>query len=217
MRKILLLICILGLSCAAFARIDESSWTALNGLQPGQNIQVVDSSSKKHSGIFMRISDTAISLQVASGEEAIQKDDVRTVKLIANKRRARNTLIGGAVGGGIGAGIGAISGEASDKGCANQPFCLDFFGKGGIRSDRFGGRLRRRCGRRRRRWRLSAFSHRYLQSEIALTNLALIAGCSLEEISNEYLHSSFKSSRASLEKWPLAVITAMLILLCIGC
>ena len=79
----------------------------------------------------MRISDTAISLQVASGEEAIQKEDVRTVKLMANKRRARNTLIGGAVGGGIGAGIGAISGEASNKGCANQPFCLDFIGKGG--------------------------------------------------------------------------------------
>lgn len=131
MRKILLLICILGLSYAASARIDESSWTALNGLQPGQNIQVVDSSSKKHSGIFMRISDTAISLQVASGEEAIQKDDVRTVKLIANKRRARNTLIGGAVGGGIGAGIGAISGAASDKGCSQQTFCIDPLGKGG--------------------------------------------------------------------------------------
>ncbi len=83
----------------------------------------------------MRISDTAISLQVASGEEAIQKDDVRTVKLIANKRRARNTLIGGAVGGGIGAGIGAISGAASDKGCSQPDILPRLFGQRRIRGE----------------------------------------------------------------------------------
>jgi hypothetical protein len=103
----------------------------LNGLQIGQSIQVVDSSSKKHSGTFMSVSDTTISLQVASGELSIQKQDIRSVKLMANKRRARNTLVGGAVGGGIGAGVGAIIGATTHKGCTTGTFCFDILGTGG--------------------------------------------------------------------------------------
>lgn len=79
----------------------------------------------------MSASDSAISLQVASGEQSIQKSDVRTVKLLANKRRARNTLIGGAIGGLIGTGGGAIIGAATHKGCASEAFCLDVVGEGG--------------------------------------------------------------------------------------
>jgi hypothetical protein len=131
MRKIFLSICILVLPCAALAQIDKTSWANLSGLQLGQSIQVVDSSSKKHTGTFMSISETAISLQVASGEQSIQKQDVRTVKLMVNKRRARNTLVGGAVGGGIGAVTGAIIGAATHKGCASEEFCFDFIGEGG--------------------------------------------------------------------------------------
>ena len=131
MRKIFLSICILVLPCAALAQIDKTSWANLSGLQLGQSIQVVDSSSKKHTGTFMSISETAISFRVASGEQSIQQQDVRTVKLMTNKRRARNTLVGGAVGGGVGAGAGAIIGAATHKGCASGAFCLDFIGEGG--------------------------------------------------------------------------------------
>lgn len=131
MRNIFLLVCILVLPCVALAQIDKTSWTNLSGLQPGQNIQVVDSSSKKHTGTFINISETAISLQVASGEQSIQRQDVRIVKLMANKRRARNTLVGGALGGAIGAGTGAIIGAATHKGCTSGTFCLDIIGEGG--------------------------------------------------------------------------------------
>lgn len=79
----------------------------------------------------MSASDTAISLQMASGEQSIQKQDVRTVKLMADRRRGRNALIGGAVGGGVGAGVGAIIGAATHKGCTSQAFCLDIVGTGG--------------------------------------------------------------------------------------
>jgi hypothetical protein len=127
----LLLICVLGISHISLAQTKQASWSLLNGLQVGQSIQVVDSSSKKHSGTFMSVSDTAISLQVASGEQSIQKQDIRSVKLMANKRRARNTLVGGAVGGGIGAGVGAIIGAATHKGCTSGTFCLDIVGTSG--------------------------------------------------------------------------------------
>jgi hypothetical protein len=131
MRKIFFSICILALPCAAIAQIEKTSWMNLSGLQLGQSIQVTDSSSKKHTGTFLSISETAISVRVASGGQSIQKQDVRAVKLMTNKRRARNTLVGGAVGGGIGVVTGAIIGAATHKGCAPGAFCFDVIGEGG--------------------------------------------------------------------------------------
>src|SRR5579862_2443263 len=128
MRNIFFLVCILAIHFVALAEKKQSSWETLSGLQTGQSIQVVDSSSKKHSGTFISASDTVISLRTTIGEQSIQKQDVRLVLLMANKRRARNTLVGGAIGGAVGAGVGAIIGAASHKGCAPGVFCLDVIG-----------------------------------------------------------------------------------------
>lgn len=128
MRKILLSISVLALSCVSLAQSNQTSqtsWAKLSGLRPGEKIQVLDSASKKHSGNFMSVSDTAISLRKASSEESIQRQDVRSVKLMENNHRLRNTLIIGAVGAGVGAGIGA----AAHKGCKSQSFCLDIGGR----------------------------------------------------------------------------------------
>jgi hypothetical protein len=110
MRKGLFLICVLGLSCVAWAQTNRASWANLSVLHAGQKIQIVDMNSKKHSGTFVNVSDTAISYR-AESEQTIQKEDIRSVKLMENKRRLRNTLIGGTVGAGAGAGIGAASWE----------------------------------------------------------------------------------------------------------
>src|ERR1017187_5419709 len=107
MRKILLLICALGITCSSWAQADQASWANLSALQAGQKIQIVDANSKKHSGTFVNVSDTAVSYKETAGEQTVQKQDVRSVKLMENKHRLRNTLIGGAVGAGTGAGIGA--------------------------------------------------------------------------------------------------------------
>ncbi len=131
-RKVLSLICILGIHFAALAQKNQPSWAMLSGLPLGQSIRVVDSSSKKHTGTLINVSETAISLQSATGEQSIQRSDVRSVQIMTNKRRARNTLVGGAVAGGIGAGVGAIIGAATHKGCAPEAFfCLDVIGTGG--------------------------------------------------------------------------------------
>ena len=111
MRKPWFLICILGITCASWAQTDQASWTNLSALQAGQKIQIVDANSKKHSGIFVNVSDTAISYQETTGEKTIQKQDVRSIKLMENKHRLRNTLIVGVVGAGVGAGITAASWE----------------------------------------------------------------------------------------------------------
>jgi hypothetical protein len=110
MRKMLpFLLCVLGLPCALLAQASQSSWSNLQGLQPGLKIQLIEMNSTKHSGTFLAVSDSAIRYQTDSGEQATQKENVRTVKLMENRHRLRNTLIFGGIGAGAGAGIGAAS------------------------------------------------------------------------------------------------------------
>ena len=131
MRKTLLLLCVLGTTVASGAQTDQASWANLSALQAGQKIQVVDMNSKKHSGTFVNVSDTAISYQETGGEQTIQKQDVRSVKLMESKYRVRNTLVGLGVGGGVGAGVGAGIGAATFHSCSSQSFCIQPVGKGG--------------------------------------------------------------------------------------
>jgi hypothetical protein len=124
LRSILFLILFSGIPCALRAQANHASWSDLSGLRPGQRIQVVGVTSKKHSGNFVSISDTAISYRETNGQQSIPKQEVLSVKLMEHKHRLRNTLIVAAVGAGVGAGIGA----ALHKPCPSQSFCLDFDG-----------------------------------------------------------------------------------------
>jgi hypothetical protein len=108
MRKLLFLICVLGISCAARAESKPTSWGNLNTLQADEKIQVVEMNSKKVSGRFSSVSDAAISLQEKAGPQTIQRQEVHSVKLMKHQHRLRNTLIGAAVGAGAGAGIGTV-------------------------------------------------------------------------------------------------------------
>jgi hypothetical protein len=159
MRKIFLLLFVLGLPCVAFAQTDRASWANLSGLQPGQRIQVVGMTSKKHSGNFVSISDTAISYRETNGEQSIPKQEVLSVKLMEHKHRLRNTLIAAGVGAGVGAGIGA----ALNKPCPSQSFCLDIGGAAlpaGVGAVLGGGRRRRRDS--------FTLSQHHLPAELAL-------------------------------------------------
>jgi hypothetical protein len=111
MRKILFLICLVGLPGAMWAQSSRASWTNLGALQAGQPIQIVDMNSQERTGAFLSVSETAIAYRDTAGEQTIQKQDVRIVKLLENRYRLRNSLIGAAAGAGTGAGIGAASWE----------------------------------------------------------------------------------------------------------
>jgi len=130
MRRILFLICILGLPSALQAQTNQA-WANLSALNAGWKIQIVEMNSKKHSGTFVSASDTAISYQGTAGEQILQKQDVRRVILTESKHRLRNTLIGAAVGGGVGAGVGAGIGAATFHSCSSQQLCIQPVGKGG--------------------------------------------------------------------------------------
>ena len=113
MRKFLLLVYLLILPCVLSALTHQPSWTMLSALSPGQNIQVVDTASKKHTGLFSSVSDSALTLTESGGAQTISKQDIRTVKLTKNAHRLRNTLIGAGIGAGAGAAITAAGWESN--------------------------------------------------------------------------------------------------------
>jgi hypothetical protein len=108
MRKLLFLICVLGIPCAGRAQSKSTTWENLITLQADEKIQVVEMNSKKVTGLFSNVSGAAISLLEKAGQQTIQRQDVRSVKLMKHQHRLRNTLIGAAVGAGAGAGIGTV-------------------------------------------------------------------------------------------------------------
>jgi hypothetical protein len=128
MRKLWMLICVLGMPCVASAQNNHAAWENLSALQAGQKIQVVEMNSKKVSGRFVSVSDKAISLEEAAGQQTIQRQDVRSVKLMKREHLVRDALIGA----GVGAGVGAAIGAASYSPCKpSQSFCIDPVGRGG--------------------------------------------------------------------------------------
>lgn len=107
MRKIPILVCMLGAALISAAQANRDSWANLRRLRVDEKIQIVEMNAKKLSGVFVSVSDSAISFKDAGGEQTVQKQDVRRVKRIKANRRLRNTLIGTGVGAGVGAGLGA--------------------------------------------------------------------------------------------------------------
>ncbi len=129
-RSLIIAVFMLVLPWVCLAQKDKSSWANLGLLQPGQKIQTIEIDSKRETGAFASFTDTSITLQEKSGVRTVQKQDVRTVRLLKNKHRLRNTLIGAGIGAGLGAGIGA----ATYRKCVSPPDaffgCLQILGRG---------------------------------------------------------------------------------------
>jgi hypothetical protein len=113
MRNLLPMIGLIATSCALSAQTNPSSWDNLRTLAPGQKIQVVEITAKKSSGAFVNVSDSAIVFTQANGNRTLQKQDVRSVKLMKTSHRLRNTLIAAGIGAGAGAGITAGAWESN--------------------------------------------------------------------------------------------------------
>jgi len=109
MRSTIIALCVLGMPYLSSAQAAASSWANVSTLRLGQKIQVVQINSKKVSGTFLNVSDSGITLKEKASEKPIERPDVRIVRLMKNKHRLRNTLLGAGIGAGAGAGIGAAS------------------------------------------------------------------------------------------------------------
>jgi hypothetical protein len=82
--------------------LHAQSWDALGGLKQGDRVKVLDSTGQEHEGAFRAVSADAVALEDRTGEVSIEKTKVRRVQVRANRRRARNLLIGAAIGVAVG-------------------------------------------------------------------------------------------------------------------
>jgi hypothetical protein len=118
-------LCHLAMACSSLAQTGKSSWANLSALQPGWRIQVVETNSKDL-GLFVSSTEDAVTLQEKNGEKTIQRRDVRIVRLMKNKHRLRNTLVGA----GVGAGVGAAAGAATGGPCNVPSACFFYLTRG---------------------------------------------------------------------------------------
>ncbi|MFI5070947.1 MAG: hypothetical protein ACHP8A_08655 [Terriglobales bacterium] len=108
MRKAVLVL-ILCIALPASINAEQSSWSNLNRLKPGQGIIVIESGTKHHAGKFVSVTDESLTLNEKGSEVSVKRQDVARVSTSSNPRRGEHAVIGLIVGGLIGAGIGATS------------------------------------------------------------------------------------------------------------
>ena len=85
------------------AQSAKDSWSNLNQLARGQQIQVVLNDAKSYSGQFQSVSDDGLVFRVAGEEQTLQRQDILRVSTKGASHRARNALIGAGIGAGVGA------------------------------------------------------------------------------------------------------------------
>jgi hypothetical protein len=115
-RPVLILVLLLGFSCALTAQTQQSAWSSLNRLKVGQGIEVVEASLKHHSGKFVTVTDELLTFKENGSDVSLKREDVMRVSTSSAPKRGEHALIGflvgAAAGAAIGAGIGAASGSS---------------------------------------------------------------------------------------------------------
>ena len=103
MKKLLAAVLVLTIPQGLWAQNKPTDWREISQLLPGERIRVVDSSHKKHSGVFRSFSDQSIILRAETGEETIPREGI--LRISRSKPYHRRAIV--AVSGFVGAGVGA--------------------------------------------------------------------------------------------------------------
>jgi hypothetical protein len=93
---------------------DESSWSNLEEISPGQKIQVVEMSLKSVEGTFTTYNDRSVSIKYKRKEITIDRENVLRVSLRGPAKRKRRIITGLAIGAGAVAIIGLVTTRDDD-------------------------------------------------------------------------------------------------------
>jgi len=85
------------------AKSTQANWDNLKGLTPGDDIRIVLNDKKSYRAKFQSVSDEAIVVRLATGDQAFERQSVLRVSTKGASHRTRNALIGAGVGAGVGA------------------------------------------------------------------------------------------------------------------
>lgn len=114
------LVLVLGLFLGMFAAAAASAanppkpvanWDNLKALAPGDVVRVVLNDKKSYRGQFQRLTERAIVVHLAQGDESFDRMNILRVSTKGQSHRLRNTLIGVAVGAAVGGALGASRSE----------------------------------------------------------------------------------------------------------
>ncbi len=86
---------------------DKANWDNLKQLVSGQEIWVVLNDAKSYRGRLQAVSDDAIVVRVAGGEQTFGRQNTLRVSVKRPGHRVRNAALGGLAGAGVGAALGA--------------------------------------------------------------------------------------------------------------
>jgi len=110
-RAVLTLVLFLGFGGAVGAQTQQGFWSNLNRLKSGQEIEVIESSLKRHEGKFVTVTEELLTVKENGSDVSVKSEDVVRVSTSSGPKRAGHAVIGLVAGGAIGAGIGAASGS----------------------------------------------------------------------------------------------------------
>ena len=99
---------------AAGPQVALANWDNLKQLAPGQQIKVVLNDAKSYRGKLQTMSDEAIVVHLATGEQSFARQSVLRVSSKGQSHRWRNAAIGTAAGLGAGFLIGAKASSGSE-------------------------------------------------------------------------------------------------------
>jgi len=88
---------------AAEPKSTQANWDNLKRLATGDDIRIVLNDTKSHEAKFQSVSDQAIVVRLATGEQTFTRESVLRISTKGKSHRLRNALIGAAAVGGIGA------------------------------------------------------------------------------------------------------------------
>lgn len=91
----------------------NSGWTNLRQMKPGQQIRIVLNDARSYTGRFQSADDKAIMLRSHGTDRTLGRSEVRRVTVRSGGHRARHVVIGAAIGVGAGVGAGAAIGSSS--------------------------------------------------------------------------------------------------------
>ncbi len=87
----------------------KADWGNLMNLAPREEIKVVVDGGKSKRGTFQSVTDDAITVHFATGDQTLARQSVRQVLAKRGGHRGKHVLIGMAVGAGAGLGLGVAA------------------------------------------------------------------------------------------------------------
>jgi hypothetical protein len=94
---------------AAPSTTQQADWGNLMNLAPREEIKVVVDGANSRRGTFQSVTDDAITVHFATGDQTLARQSVRQVMAKRGGNRGKHALIGMAVGAGAGFGLGAAA------------------------------------------------------------------------------------------------------------